>query len=191
MALAIGREIVGAVVWSSSLPAQCAIDFSHRHKDRRGFYGAGVTVSFRPVGKGVTRGNPIRLGHAALIGQGWRLRINSFTPNVQLSPPPSAGAEYVAANMTLTNTARGRNALNYSLGYLDVIGSHNVAYRPGDCPGDAPPPALDSVVPSGLLNSGQSATGNVCWQIATNDASTLELHIDPNFAYPVSWFALH
>src|SRR5438876_1673654 len=38
---------------------QCAIDFSHRHKDRRGFYGAGVTVSFRPVGKGVTRGNPI------------------------------------------------------------------------------------------------------------------------------------
>jgi hypothetical protein len=171
---------------------KCTIDFSHRHKDRRGFYSAAVTVSFLPVGKGVTRGNPIRLGHAAYIGEGWRLRINSFTPNAQLSPPPPAGAEYVVANMTLTNIAEEGNPINFFLGFLDVIGSHKVAYHPSDCPADAPPPALDSVVPPfDLLGSGQSATGNLCWQIATNDASTLELHTDPRIFYPGFWFALH
>lgn len=160
---------------------RCTIDFSYRPRNRLGFYGAATSVFFIPVGPGLTRGNPIPIGRAAYIGNGWRLRVNSFTPSVQLSPPPPAGEEYVAANMTVTGD------ISVLLYRLDLIGSDQVAYRPGDCPGDAPPPGLDSVV----VPSGQSGTGNVCWQVATHDASTLELHIAPKFAYPGFWFALH
>jgi hypothetical protein len=176
---------------------KCTIDFSHRSVHPEcGCYGGPVTVSFRAVGPGVTRGNPIRIGHAAYIGSGWRLRINSFTPSVQLSPPPPAGAEYVAANMTVTFCPKAAGCTDVAgstwpvpSDYFYVIGSHGVAYRPGDCPGDAPPPAL---VDSVRLSPGQSATGNVCWQVATKDASTLELHTDPRFLYYAAlWFALH
>ena len=177
---------------------KCTIDFSHRpvHPEC-GCYGGPVTVSFRAVGPGVTRGNPIRIGHSAYIGSGWDLRINSFTPNVELSPPAPTGAAYVAANMTVTWC--GKSAACTDIGpessayipsdHFDVIGSHKVRYRPGDCPGDAPPPAL---LPSGRVYAGQSATGNICWQVTTNDASTLELHTDPRFLYYAAlWFALH
>lgn len=177
---------------------KCTIDFSHRRRNRRGFYHAFIGVSFLPVGPGLTRSNPIRIGHAHNIGNGWGLRINSFTPSVQLSPPPPAGEEYVAANMTVTfcGPAEHCTDVDNASSYIpsdsfEVIGSHKVGYRPGTCPGDAPSPALDSVVPSGLLHAGQSATGNVCWQVAANDASLLELHTDPKVFYPGFWFALH
>jgi len=177
---------------------KCTIDFSQRHRNRRGFYHASIGVSFLPVGPGLTRRKPIRIGHAHNIGNGWGLRINSFTPSVQLSPPAPAGEEYVAANLTVTFCGPAAHCTDEANGssYIpsdsfEVIGSHKVGYRPGTCPGDAPPPALDSVVPSGLLHSGQSATGNVCWQVATNDASTLELQSDPKVFYPGLWFALH
>ena len=182
---------------------KCTIDFSHRPAHPEcGCYGGPVTVSFRAVGPGVTRGNPIRIGHAAHIGSGWDLRINSFTPNVELSPPAPAGAEYAAANMTVTWCGKSAACTDiaptayveiaFFLDHLDVIGSHKVVYPSGDCPGDAPPPALDSAVPSGQLHAGQSATGNVCWQVNTNDVSTLELHTDPRFFYYAGlWFALH
>jgi hypothetical protein len=174
---------------------KCTIDFSHRRRNRRGFYHAVVSASFLPVGPGLTRRNPIRIGHAHNIGNGWGLRINSFTPSVQLSPPPPAGEEYVAANMTVTFCGPAEHCTDVAgstwpvpSDYFYVIGSHRVAYRPGDCPGDAPPPAL---VDSVRLSPGQSATGNVCWQVATNDAATLELHTDPKVFYPGLWFALH
>jgi hypothetical protein len=68
-------------------------------------------------------------------------------------------------------------------------GGHNGSYgvfinRPYDpCP-DKPPPAL----PESQISSGESVTGNVCWTVATNDQSTLEMFIGSGLA--PTWFAL-
>jgi hypothetical protein len=167
---------------------KCVIDLSHSHGTAYGTHHvANVTAVFIAVAPGLTRSNPIRIGHTAPIGHNWTLRVNSYTPNLQLQPPAQAGAEYVAANVTVTYAGGGSGDVAVLQDYLEVIGSHNVTYGPY-CPDGVPPPNW----PPGVLYSGQSATANTCWTIATNDASSLELIIDPNFASPGPslWFAL-
>jgi len=149
-----------------------------------------VGAKFVPVAPGLTRGHPLPIGTAAKIGADLVLKVNSANSNVQLSPPAPAGAEYFDANLTVKYIGGGSRAPNW-FGF-SVEGSHNTPYTVlnDSCPQPEPQPALDV---SGPLYSGQSASGYVCWTIAANDASTLELCFgDGTLNYPgTTWFALH
>jgi hypothetical protein len=74
----------------------------------------------------------------------------------------------------------------------EPVGSHKAPYRNVDgnaCSYPGPQPELHT----SALFSGQSTTGYICWTIAANDASSLELYFGSGtLDYPgTTWFALH
>ena len=185
--------------WSGACTGKkpkCVLDLSHR---RAGAFGDRIRLvhaRFSPAAPGGTRANPLPLGHAGSIYGVWKLRFNSATANVQLSPPAPVGAEYLAASLTATYLEPGIGQLNGLAS--EAIGSHNVLYgRPNPngpgCPGAAPPPVLWTMTPYGEIAGGESVTGNVCWLIRTDDEGRLEVPIrlgGPAF-FVTEWFALH
>lgn len=97
--------------------------------------------------------------------------------------PPHAGAQYVMLNLSASYTGGGSSTLDQYGDTLQTIGVHGFAYR--RCYEELPPPVL---VPYATVYSGQSIAGNVCYEIASNDADTLMLYYD---GYPRKlWFAL-
>jgi hypothetical protein len=172
---------------------KCAINLLRTHENADGPRIIHVGATYTPVGPGFTRGHPIPVGTTASIGRSLRLRVNSVLRNVDLSPAPPPGSEYFAANLTLSYGQGGSPfATGHSaLGDWPAIGSSNKTYTLGSeaCP-SAPQPqlALDSPI-----YRGQSETGYVCWTIATNDASTVELYYGTGGPHPgrTIWFALH
>jgi hypothetical protein len=171
--------------------ARCVINVAHVRPDPNGVRHIHIGARFRPVAPGLTRGNPIPLGKAADVGNGWRVRVNSATANVQLSPPAPTGAEYFDANVTITYLGGGSATPEQDLTW-QVVGGHRTTYDPGSdpCPQPGPQPSLDTYDP---VYSGQSVSGYVCWQIAANDAKSLELFFGSgSLNYPgTTWFALH
>lgn len=185
---------------------KCVIDLSRVHPDKFHQRKVWLRATFIPVTPGLTRANPVPMGHSANIGGGFQLHINSATPRAQLTPAAPAGTEYFLANITATYTGGGSSP--YLLALLNGIavaghGHHDGSYgvyanpRYGPCP-NTPPPAF----PTPPIDSGQSVTGNVCWTVPTYDQSTLELFIDYPFASHWTcgrvlcdrywtWFAFH
>jgi hypothetical protein len=144
---------------------------------------------FVPTAPGLSRARPIPLGTAASIGPFVTVRVNSATPNVELSPAAPTSTEYFDANLTVTYTGPGSVTAG-GLSYL-AVGSLKTPYGPfaNACPDPGPQPPLDF---SAAIHSGQSTSGYVCWTIATGDESSLELYFGSGtFAYPgTTWFAL-
>ena len=169
----------------------CVVDIARVRPDANGIRHIHASATFVPVAPGLTRDHPIPLGTEADIGGGWHVRINSVTPNVQLSRPPPAGAEYFDANATISYFGGGSRTPAQDLGW-QVVGNYQAMYSPGSnpCPNPGPQPSLPMYT---AIYSGQSATGYVCWQVATNDASNLELYFGSgSFAFPrTTWFSLH
>ena len=185
--------------WSGACTGKklkCTVDLSRARADSFGDHIRLVHARFDPVAPGLTRANPLPLGHAASIYGIWKLRFNSATPNVQLSPAAPTGAEYFAASLTATYLEPDTG--NVEGLASEAIGSHNVLYgRPNPdgpgCPGGAPSPYLYTMLPYGELPGGESVTGNVCWLIAADDEKSLEVPIKlggPAF-FVTEWFALH
>lgn len=156
-----------------------------------GVHRASVTAVFVAAAPGLSRGNPIPLGQTADIGGGFRWKINSYTPQVQVSPPPPTGKQWAVVNVTATYVGGGTGSIGSLVQHnFEVIGSHNVVYSwgPAGCPPEVAQPDLSQIA---TLSPGQSVTGNVCWEIASNDATTLEAEIpywNPSGA--TTWFAL-
>jgi Divergent InlB B-repeat domain len=151
-----------------------------------------VGVTFIPPGD---RANPYPIGESGALGNGWKIQVVSVTPNANdqvvayqggfVNQPPPPGAQDFMAQVTLTYTGGGSsNAFDTVLDWLRAEGSHNAGYAYYSC-GVPPPPNFEDV--SGDLFSGQGITGNVCFQIAANDADSLLMNVDS--VKPV-WFAL-
>ena len=172
---------------------KCVINLARLHPNAGGSRNLHVGARYHPVGAGFTRGHPIPLGTTAKLGPSVRLRVDSVRQNVDLSPAPPPGAEYFAANLTLSygNGNAPYTTAGSSLGGLPVVGSHNTRYTGGTgaCP-SVPQPQLNLDSP---LYRGQSETGYVCWTINTNDASSLEYYYGTGGPHPgrTIWFALH
>jgi hypothetical protein len=153
--------------------------------------------------------NPYPLGTTR--SQGWwytnpfELTINSATINATAeveavtdpstgaaaNGPPPAGDQYTLVNLTLTHKyGIGPTSLPEFLNNVWAVGA-NVLYKPNTC---VPPPLdLGSI---GTVDLGQTETGNLCFTIASTDATTLLLqgwYVDPpRHPGPLpDWFALH
>jgi hypothetical protein len=171
---------------------KCLINLAHIRPRADGQLNVHIGARYIPVAAGFTRGHPIPLGTRASVGRSLRVRVNSVQ-NLSLVPPPPAGTEYRAANITLSY---GQGSSPYAtgdsaLGDWPVIGSHNRTYTldTDACP-SVPQPQLALNSP---IYRGQSETGYVCWTIATNDANTLDLYYGTGGPHPgrTIWFALH
>lgn len=137
---------------------------------------------------GSTRANPIPLGQAAPVGDGFRLKVVSVTPAAQLGPPVPGGQNFVVL-LTVTYVGGGKGDLLPLINNLDAAGTHGAIYTTyqNGCHAPLPPPALGE---SGFdIFSGQSVTGNICWQIVGSEAAGLVLLIGPGFTH-TTWFAL-
>lgn len=175
----------------SKTKPMCVLDAAHGHKDVFGQRNVHISARFIPVAPGLSRGHPLPIGVAANIGQGLMVKVNSANSDVQLSPVAPGGAEYFDANLTVTYTGVGSQVPNW-FGF-SVEGSHNVPYQTvnnDSCPYPGPQPRLEVTDP---LFSYSPISGYVCWTIAANDASTLELYFGSRTVdYPGTvWFALH
>jgi len=170
---------------------KCTIHVARVRPNVYGVRHINVSATFIPVAAGITRDHPIPLRTQADVGAGWRVRVNSVIPNAQLLPAPPTGADYFAANVTMSYVGGASSTPENYLTW-HAIGSHHTPYDPGlnQCPNQGPLPTLDTYDP---VLSGQSRSGYVCWQIAANDASSLELFIGSGtLDYPgTTWFALH
>lgn len=169
-----------------STTRSCTLRLPHRGR---------VRVTFVPPGN---RLNPYAFGKTGPVGNGWDVKINSTVPNANsiieavvdqygspANQPPPAGAQDYMVNVTLTYTGGGSsNAFDNVLDGLRAQGAHKADYAYYSC-GTPPTPNFESV--SGDLFSGQSLTGNVCFQVAVNDVSSLMVH---QFGVSDVWFAL-
>jgi hypothetical protein len=169
---------------------RCVINVVRLHPNAYGQRTVHVGATFTPVAPGLTSGHPLPVGTEANIGQGLAVRVNSASANVQLTSPAPTGAEYFAANITVTYTGGGSQDPDY-FGF-SLKGSHNTTYTAGlnPCPYPGPQPRLDVFDP---LFSGQSTSGYVCWTIAANDETSVELLFGSGtLDFPgTTWFALH
>jgi hypothetical protein len=174
--------------WSGCKSATSACTLRLPHRGRIG-------VTFVPPGNQL---NPYAFGKTGPVGNGWDVKINSTVPNADsiieavtdqygdpINQPPPAGAQDYMVNVTLTYTGGGSsNAFDNVLDGLRAQGVHKADYAYYSC-GTPPTPNFESV--SGDLFSGQSLTGNVCFQVAVNDVSSLMVH---QFGVSDVWFAL-
>lgn len=170
-----------------------AASCSLRVKARRfGF----VTASFVPPGD---RLNPYPLGTTATLQDGWQLKVNSALINADTeveavidpysgspaNPPPPAGAQYTLVNVSMTYQEGGSYSLPVYLLGVQAEGAGNAGYNVDACQ----PPPLDLDSDFTPVFSGQTVTGNLCFEITSNDAASLLLQGRGTAGLP-AWFAL-
>ena len=160
-----------------------------------------VSVTFATTAVPGTRTHPVPIGQAFNVAGGWRLKVVSVTSDAtqavlavrdqsggpNIAPPP--GAQDFLVLVEATYTAGGSGNPYSLLTSLDAKGSHDALYTNGNngC-GALPSPRLG--YSDSNVFSGQTVSGNVCWQIASNDAASLKLSIGSGFTQS-TWFALH
>lgn len=186
--------------WSGLACHGTATSCSLRVKARRfGF----VTASFLPPGD---RSNPYPLGTTATLQDGWQLKVNSALINADteveavkdqygdpVNPVPPSGAQYTLVNVSMTYQGDGSPTLPGYLLFVQAEGAGNAGYGV-DCIGSpirvsCQPPPLDLGSDFTPVISGQTVTGNLCFEIASKDAASLLLQgrgVDGLLA----WFAL-
>ena len=136
-----------------------------------------------------SRVRPIPLHHPAVVkgpyeSKGpWRMKILRVVLDADTligrvkdfgstaNSPPSTGAQYVMVTVSLRLLGGGSSSAEYLANRIFAIGKHAAPYH-SDC---IPPTPLDR---SGSVFSDQTASGNVCFEVASNDVKTLDLYVD-------------
>ena len=129
---------------------------------------------------GTTRDNPVPIGTAVDMPNGWRISVVSVTPNAnkliaehnRYRRSPKEGHQYFMARLVIVRIGDVARDLARD---FDAVGGSNVSYDTG-CPGySSPPDALrrTEVFPGG------SVTGNVCWEVRSSDVGSLVMFYDP------------
>jgi hypothetical protein len=106
------------------------------------------------------------------------------------NPPPPAGAQYTLVNLTMTYVGGGSASLGGLISGrqdLEAEGAGDAGYNPDKC--EPPQPDLGAV---GQVSDGQSVTGNLCYEIASNDAATLMVtgYVETGTNDRLVWLAL-
>lgn len=151
-----------------------------------------VAVRFVPPGN---RLNPYPLGTAVVTSGGWTAKVDSATLNadsqveaVHNQPPPPAGQQYTVLNLTMTAPVGGGPFDLHDFLFFEQQMQGSFKYPPDAC--EPPQPDLGKVQ---QVSSGTTVTGNLCYEIATNDAPTLMLtgFVETGTNDRPVWFALH
>ena len=93
-------------------------------------------------------------------------------------------------SITATWTAAGSGDASEIWSELSAVGASGLAYTPGgqDYCGILPDPDFVIITAETSVFTGDSVTGNICWSVATDDATSLEMYSGQGSP---AWFALH
>jgi hypothetical protein len=151
-----------------------------------------VTAVFTPSAPGVARSIPLPIGKDSIAVAGWRVRILSVNRDAKLDAPTPPGAANVVALVKATYVGSGKSNTKTLFRYINLMGVHSNMYRTltDNCHGATVPAPAFSLAGTDIF-SGVTVTGNLCWQIAKNDASTVEALLGAGYWPQTTWFALH
>jgi hypothetical protein len=136
-----------------------------------------------------SRSDPIRVGRTAAIGGGWKMHVIGVTRNAnrlvvaakdkygdRLNQAPPRGAQDFLVRLSLTYAGGGKDDVSLLRDFgIHAEGAHHASYdmTNDSCGNTVPKPSLES---ASQVFSGQTIRGNVCFQIAKNDAHSLMLY---------------
>ncbi|HWK81109.1 MAG TPA: cupredoxin domain-containing protein [Thermomicrobiales bacterium] len=151
--------------------------------------------SARTVVKESSRKRPIPVGSIGLVGD-YEVSVDNVTPNAddiiaaenQFNDPPAAGNQFFMARIEMTYTGSETGSPAFDLNFQSV-GALNKGYSTFDNDCGVTP---DSAVNLSDVFPGGKVTFNVCWQIATEDADSLVMYVEPLFSFDNerTWFSL-
>lgn len=140
---------------------------------------------------------PVPIRVAAPVGGGWNLQINSIVENADqivteanmFNDPPAAARQYLIANITATRRTEPAELFQASFRLRlvgTITGTIYTTFDSTDRCGVIPEP-----VPDLEIISGESVTGNLCWQVLTEDVPGLVLYNESFSGLdPAIWFAV-
>ena len=146
---------------------------------------------------GTSRENPIPLGRAANVGNGWTVTVTNVYPDAtaqvlaanQFNDPPAPGRQFFMIAVSATYNGAGSSRLRSSFS-MRAVGASQVAYTTFDnsC-GVLPEPEIDLEDPE--VFTGGSVSGNAaCWSVLSSDAGSLVMFYEPIASEQRTWFAL-
>jgi hypothetical protein len=150
-------------------------------------------VVFLPPGS--TRANPVRLGRPATVAGSWLVSVQSVsidaTAQIVAIPgnaPPRTGAQYAMLYLVATYVGGGFGSLGSGAAFY-TVGARGAPYDRSEQ--ELPSPQLGF---SDIVYAGQTIGGNVAYEIASRDASSLVLFAGYYEPFDQSehkvWFAL-
>ncbi|MFN8051563.1 MAG: hypothetical protein U0Q22_09020 [Acidimicrobiales bacterium] len=137
------------------------------------------------------RDRPVALGTAVDLGNGWRLKVNSFdeSPSLDDQEPPT-GRQFVSVNLSATYVDGDKDATSPFFGMdISLVGPTGVASTTSDGNCFAPDPSFDNL---GDVYKGGTATGNMCIAVPDADLGGLVLVAAPSMSFDAAktYFAL-
>jgi hypothetical protein len=148
-------------------------------------------------GGATSRANPVPLGRAGDLGNGWTMTVSSVQLDARSAllladpgnGPPPAGFQYVLVSVTASFNGADASHLNSAAG-LRATGASNANYSMYNsyC-GALPAPNLDLDNP--LVFSGGTVSGYAaCWSVPKEEVPSLVMYYQPILAKTRVWFAL-
>jgi hypothetical protein len=152
----------------------------------------------------------VPFGHFGGVGDHWRIRVVSARRNAtalivslsgQYAERPPAGAQYYLVKIAARYTGGGSSTFGSVVSRLSARGVHKAPYSfisglnaCGLGEAQLPEPDAGRLMDKQVF-SGHGLSGNICFEIASNDASSLRLYLDPTYSSSSAdgrrvWFAL-
>ena len=127
---------------------------------------------------GTTRQNPVPFGTAAQSPDGWEVTVVEVIHNAtniilaenQFNDPPEGGNQFYLATLRVKYLGEGSSSFR-GHPFLKAVGAQGTFYEKS-C--GVKPNALDTPE----VFSGVEFTGNVCWEIVSTDAVSLQMVMD-------------
>jgi hypothetical protein len=193
--LCVILAVIGAVTNTSSSPKASGKTDSTKH------HRLGTRLRPIPVGTAFTVPEPV---------EPWRVRVTHVYLNADKvvthlpapitlylpggvhryeNSPPARGSQYVLVALTLKYLGPSPTDPRDLTDYLYVIGKHEVPYLNTHCK------APNDLGDERWVHPGQSTSGDLCYEVASNDASTLRMYSDASLYNGMPrtksvWFAL-
>lgn len=142
-----------------------------------------------------SRQSPIPLGTAGDTGIGWVITLSEINPsatsailaNNRLNGPPKPGFQFFMAHIdALFNGANRGDGLDLQ-SHIHAVGNSQISYGLGleDSCGVIP-----NRVSTRDVFTGGTLSGNICWQVRSEDANSLVMYYDRGFRGEPLFFAL-
>ena len=140
---------------------------------------------------GTTRDNPVPIGTAVDMPNGWRIAVLSVTPNAnriiaeinRFTDPPKENHQFVIAKLLVVRIGESSDEPPEGLRAVGGSGVSYISQTLSYCDGSRG--GSGWYIPDALANTevfpGGSVTGNVCWEVRSSDVGSLVMYYDPAY----------